>query len=34
MFINMSSKFHKTVVQIAEFDRLPGQQKGLIFEKC
>ena len=25
--------FQKTFVQIAEFDWLPGRQKGLIFEK-
>ena len=33
MFIDMSSTFQKTFVQIAQFDWLPGRQKGLIFHK-
>ena len=31
MFIEKCSTFHETFVQIAEFDWLPGRQKGLIF---
>ena len=33
LFIDMSFTFHKTFVQIAEIDWLPGRQKGLMFEK-
>ena len=33
MFIEKSSTFHMAFVQIAEFDWLPGQLKGLILEK-
>ena len=33
MFIDMSSTFHRTFVQIAEFDWLPGRLEGLMFEK-
>ena len=29
MFIEKSSTFHMAFVQIAEFDWLPGQQKGI-----
>ena len=33
MFIELSSTFHMTFVQIGEFDWLSGRQKGSIFEK-
>ena len=33
MFIELSSTFHMTFVQIGVFDWLPGRQKGSIFEK-
>ena len=33
MFIEYSSTFHMTFVQIGEFDWLSGRQKGLIFVK-
>ena len=33
MFIEKSSKFHMTFVQIGEFDWLSGRQKGWIFVK-
>ena len=33
MFIEYSSKFQMTFVQIGEFDWLSGRQKGLIFVK-
>ena len=32
IIIEYASTFHKTFVQIAEFDWLSGRQKGLIFE--
>ena len=34
MFIELSSTFHTTFVQIGEFDWLSGRQKGSIFVKC
>ena len=34
MFIECSSMFHMTFVQIGEFDWLSGWQKGSIFLKC
>ena len=34
MFIELSSTFHTTFVQIGEFDWLSGRQKGSIFIKC
>ena len=33
MFIDMSSRFHETLVQLASLDGLLGRQNGLIFEK-
>ena len=33
MFIELSSTFHMTFVQIGVFDWLSGRQKGSIFEK-
>ena len=33
MFIELSSTFHMTFVQIGEFDWLSGLQKGSIFVK-
>ena len=33
MFIELSSTFHTTFVQIGEFDWLSGRQKGSIFVK-
>ena len=33
MFIELSSTFHMTFVEIGIFDRLSGRQKGSIFEK-
>ena len=33
MFTEVSSTFHMTFVQISDFDRLPGLQKGQTFEK-
>ena len=33
MFIEQSSKFHTTFVQIGEFDRMLVRQKGSIFVK-
>ena len=33
VFIELSSTFHMTFVQIGVFDWLPGRQKGSIFEK-
>ena len=33
MFIEKSSKFHMSFVQIGEFDWLSGRQKGSIFVK-
>ena len=33
MFIELSSTFHMTFVQISEFDWLSGRQKGSIFVK-
>ena len=33
MFIELSSTFHMTFVQIGEFDWLSGRQKGSIFVK-
>ena len=33
MFIDMFFTFHKTFVQTAEFDWVPGRQKGLTFDK-
>ena len=33
MFIEYSSTFHTTFVQMGEFDCLSGQQKGSIFVK-
>ena len=33
MYIEKSSTFHTTFVQIVEFDLLSGRQKGLIFVK-
>ena len=34
MFIELSSTFHMTFVQIGEFDWLSGRSKGSIFVKC
>ena len=33
MFIELSSTFHTTFVQISEFDWLSARQKGSIFDK-
>ena len=32
MFIEKFSMFHMAFVQIAEFDWLPGQQKGIFYK--
>ena len=34
MFIERSSTFHTTCLQIGEFDWLSARQKGSIFVKC